>query len=161
MKKYNCYIVIIILSLSVFSCSQQNIGENSQTSIDSNFEKQKHSQSFTSNIISFPCAIILTPTSKFIDSLKKTDAENLKIELEEIISYHNEAQEYFNSHQIKIIRKTSEGNLKFHMTQNKDTTINLAGFYWSILLYNGKDAPIHMGRSDFDLEVNEYMDVKQ
>lgn len=103
MKKYICYIVIIILSFSVFSCSQQNTGRNSQTSIDNNFEKQKHSQSFTSNIISFPCAIILTPTSKFIDSLKKTDAENLKIELEEIISYHNEAQEYFNSHQIKII----------------------------------------------------------
>lgn len=75
--------------------------------------------------------------------------------------FTRDAKKYFESHQIKIINKTSKGNLKFHTINNKDTIINLAGFYWSILLFNGEDAPIHMGRSDFDIEVDDYMNLKK
>lgn len=151
MKKYFSYVVIFIFSFNLVSCAPK--------SEDRNYTQQLHTHASSSNIISFPCAIMLAPTSKFIDSLKNIDDENIKIELAEIFSYQKEAKKYFDTHKIKTISKISEGNLKFQTSQNSDTIINLAGFYWSILLFNGKNSPIHMGRSDFEIEVDSYMNI--
>ncbi len=163
MKKQMRYTLIIISFFILVSCTNENTSKNSHASVstDSNSIKQNQSLSFSAHDISFPCAVILSPTKKIIDSLKNFDGEDFDTEFEEIMLFTSDAKKYFESHQIKIINMTSKGNLKFHTTNNKDTIINLAGFYWSILLFNGKDAPIHMGRSDFYIEVDDYMNLKK
>ena len=111
-------------------------------------------------MISYPCAIILSPPLKTIDSLKKVDGKEFYNALVEIMTYTNDAAKYFDSLQIKTISRTSIGSITFHTINNNDTIVNLSGFYWSILLFNGEDDPIHMGRSDFNMEVDNYMNIK-
>ena len=153
---------LIFTILILFSCINNNTSKKIQKvrNLDNNLNESNHQELITSEEISFPCAIFLSPPKKFIDSLKQEDGKGFHNSILEIITYFSEAKKYFELHKIKSVEKISVGKLKFHLIDQSDTTLNLKGFYWGILLFNGKEAPIHMGRSDFDMEVGEYMNVK-
>ena len=152
--------IIIIISLSILaSCGPESSDRKSQKTFDTDSIsiKQDISQSISTSIITFPCAILLSPSDKTLDSLKKVESEDFYTAADDAMFYTSAATKYFDSLKIKTIHKTSEGTIKFRMTNGRDTVYNLDGLYWDILLFNGKNGPIQMGRSDFDMEVDSYM----
>jgi hypothetical protein len=155
----------LIITISLFiltSCGHEDENKNSQSIVDTDTisVKQNLSQANSPEVIGFPCAIILSPSDKTIDSLKKINGEDFYTYADDIMYYTNIATTYLDSLKIKTISKTSEGSITFHITSGKDTVFNLSDMNWAILLFNGKDGPKQSDITDFKTEFDNYMRTK-
>ncbi|HJS01701.1 MAG TPA: hypothetical protein VJ780_12280 [Flavobacterium sp.] len=111
-------------------------------------------------IIKSKCAIIYESTEKNIEKRKKEiGEEKFYLGADDFLFYLNEANEYLESKEIKIITTENDKILKFVSDNKKVTIINLdlekdmVGVY----LFNSKQAPKKINIMDISDEFESYM----
>ena len=114
------------------------------------------------NVISKPCAIIISPTKKEVKQLTKTeggdsmqtnnDNANLTIEI---------IKAYLDSTTTPIIEKEAKGELKFKLIDGTIYTLPMDKLYWDVFLFNGETAPIKATAADFQRQYIKYMKIEK
>jgi hypothetical protein len=136
------YFVLLLNILLLVSCESKK--ENSE---------QTQIAQENQTVISTACAIVISPTRKQTDSLKKVlGEERFYSVLDDNIFYTAEAVTKLDSLHLKIIYKKAEGNLKFKLAKGEVITIDLSKYTWEILLFNGQTSPVSADRTNIEAD---------
>lgn len=147
-------ILFVIILLTFISCRQNDtrndtFGKNGLYSIVTNND--------STEFITAPCAIMISPTMEIIDSLKKSDSDGFYVCADDNGYYEYEARVFLDSLKTKIIEKESKGLLLFKTRSGQNFRMKLDSLSWGIILFNGKSKPISIDVLDIENEYKAYM----
>lgn len=117
-----------------------------------------NTQRIDTMLLSQPGAVIVNPSSRQIDNMKKgqSDADYDTV-VDDNVFYMSESEHYLDSLKIYKINRESEGIMRFKTIQGKVYTLKLDTLYFDIVLFNGKDKPRHANITDMRDELKRYM----
>jgi hypothetical protein len=159
---------IIFLSICCFliACGQNdNISNNSnkksyeaKTGIKKDTVIKNPPNEIVGEIYNVPCAIVIEPTDKKIDSLQHvySDQEYANL-LDDNIHYLENARKLFKAKGLKMIEKKSMGTVKFKKQNGEFAEMPLSDFFWGVVLFNGKSDPIEADLTTIEEEYLRYM----
>lgn len=88
------------------------------------------------------CAIIVQPTDKQIQQLRKQGQDAFDTVLDDCMYYLGESRTLLDSLHIRTVEIPADGELVCVLPGRIKTTVDLKNYYWKILLFNGKQAPV-------------------
>ncbi|MES2288020.1 MAG: hypothetical protein V4547_20200 [Bacteroidota bacterium] len=153
-------LISALIMLMIISCGQENKEKNNAISADKDSieSHQVEPGDFKiGDIITTPCAIIVSPTESIIDSLIKDNEEDFYTTADDQQFYLSKVREYLDSTNTRTIDIVSKGNLRFKLADGKIINIALDEYYWNVLLFNGKTEPIKIDITGFIEEFDRYM----
>jgi hypothetical protein len=106
-----------------------------------------------------PGAVVVSPSSRMINKMKKElpgDGDYDTV-LDDDLFYMSDAEHFLDSLKIYKIKRESEGVMKFKTWSGKTYTIRLDSAFFDIILFNGKDKPIHGDITDMQDDYKNYM----
>ncbi len=138
--------------LIIVACS------NSKTKGQQSSITKMNTQRIDTMLLSQPGAVIVNPSSRQIDNMKKgqSDADYDTV-VDDNVFYMSESEHYLDSLKIYKINRESEGIMRFKTIQGKVYTLKLDTLYFDIVLFNGKDKPRHANITDMRDELKRYM----
>jgi hypothetical protein len=124
-------------------------------------QKQRHTakpvQKKPVELITYPCSIVISPTLKQIDKMKKDDGEDYDSIIDDDVYYQSQSGQYIDSIKLKKIEKYATGSITFKTTNGKLFTIDLSKYTFAVLLFNGKTKPVEADMVDFAASYKGYM----
>jgi hypothetical protein len=116
-------------------------------------------QQTDSMLLNRPGAIIVRPSSRMINKMKKElpgDGDYDTV-LDDNVFYMSDAEHFLDSLKTYKIERESEGVMKFKTLAGKTYTVKLDSAFFDIILFNGKDKPIHGDITDMPDDYKIYM----
>lgn len=104
-------------------------------------------------IITKPCAIIITPSFKWMDSLQKNADEGFVETQADAQFYIDGARHFLDSMKVMVLEKESAGTLYFQLPENKLVALDLNRYAWAVFFYDATKAPYE---GDFSMIDKEY-----
>jgi hypothetical protein len=144
--------LLIILTTSVLLGCSTNEGSPIKNQAESAIIKSEKSD-MQSDVITEPCAIIISPTNKQIDSLQKAYGDDFYTMADDNLFYTAFARVKLDSLKIPTIERKSMGTITFRQKNGKITTKNLHDFAWGILLFNTHEEPITADITNIESEI--------
>ena len=149
------YFLSCILAVAFFTaCKNKTV---SQKAIVEKKSRPVTSKNDYDSLITTPCALVLYPTDKQIDSMKKKDGEDFYTIADDNQFYMANCLEYLDSVKLKTITKDSKGVLAFKTQNNQLYKLKLDTLSWSVILFNGKTKPYHTDITLFQDDYRSYM----
>ena len=148
------YILFGIIILTFISCRQNEssintFGKNNIYSIVSNND--------SIDVITAPCAVMISPSMEQIDRLKQKDSVGFYVGADDGLYYQSEAQDFLDSLKTKTIQKESKGSLLFKTRSGQKFEMKLDSIFFGIILFNGKSKPKEINMTSIEIEYNAYM----
>lgn len=145
-------IVYFLFCLSTFGCQSNTKKVVIKTTAHAIVSKTNYD-----TLITAPCAVLVYPTLKKIDSMKKKDGEDFYTIADDNQFYMGGSISYLDSVKVKQIVKDSKGILAFRTNTGQIFKTRLDTLYWDIILFNGKDKPIHADMMIIENDYKNYM----
>jgi hypothetical protein len=109
-------------------------------------------------LLTKPGAVIIRPSSRQVDNMKKGQSDDdYDAVLDDDVWYTYQSEHYLDSLKTYKIDRESEGKMKFKAINGKMFTMKLDSLYFDIILFNGKDKPIHTDITDMETSYKTYM----
>ena len=150
------HLTFILIGFTLFGCDAK-IHSNNQTTSQDKVKLVPSYENPDKDEISGPCAVIISPTDTKIDKLKKDNGDDFYAVADDNLFYIGSARQFLDSLKTKTIDKEATGKLTFKQENGASTLIDLSEFYWGIILFSGKDAPIEADITTFESEYKRYM----
>ena len=150
------HLTFILIGFTLFGCDA-NTQSNNQTTSQDNIKLVPSYENLDIDEISEPCAVIISPTDTKINRLKKDNGDDFYTVADDNLFYIGSARQLLDSLKTKTIDTEATGQLTFKQKDGAYTSIDLSEFYWGIILFNGKDAPIEADITTFVSEYKRYM----
>lgn len=119
----------------------------------SNFLQNKDLQVITS-----PCAVLISPNLKKLEKLKK---ENTEDDFNTIVDdnqyYMATSIQYLDSLKVKILHRNSEGTLVFKTIHGTIFKFQADSVYWGVLFFNGRTKPLEADMTAINQDYELYM----
>lgn len=153
-----CYFLISCGERAAIPTEANRRPDQASTEIKKDTAKRTVSNAPREEIFTYPCAIIIEPTDKKIDSLQHaySDQEYSSI-LDDNLHYVEIARELFKAKALKTIEKKPIGILKFKKADGNIAEMPITEFLWGVVLFNGKSDPIETDLTMIEEEYNRYM----
>jgi len=109
-------------------------------------------------VITFPCAIVISPTSQKLEKLKKENSEDEFYTIVDDNQYYIAlSTQYLDSVKVRILHRNSEGSLIFKTTHGIMFEFQADSVYWGVLLFNGRAKPLKADMTDINQDFESYM----
>ncbi|MFI5159038.1 MAG: hypothetical protein ACHQF4_09230 [Sphingobacteriales bacterium] len=109
-------------------------------------------------VIDFPCAVVVFPSDKAINKLKKSYSEgDYNTIIDDNLNYMDESLTYLDSVKTKKVERKSNGMIAFKTASGERYEVKLDTLSWAILLFNGKNKPIQADMTVFADNYQTYM----
>lgn len=128
--------------------------------IEKNASKQtlKNRRIENTEVLNFPCAVLIQPNSEKIEKLKKENSEDdYNTIVDDNLYYMSTSIEYLDSVKVKRVERQSEGSVTFKTTKGVVYKFNVDSLYWGILLFNGREKPIESDMTYINQDYESYM----
>lgn len=142
-----CY---LLLATTLFAVGPRESAQQQNSAIKSAIHKAHE-------VVTFSCAIIISPTFKQIDKMKKQYGANYDAIIDDNVYYQSESDMFLDSVKLKKLYKYATGTMTFKSRDGKLYTINLEQYKFAIILFNGKNNPIQAELTDFQKSYKKYM----
>jgi len=121
-------------------------------------QKTKKGSLSSTKFIKYPCAVIVKPTDKQIDSMKKSvDSDAFYTAVDDNVFYTSTASAFLDSMKVKQINEKSKGVLTFKTKSGKIFKMTLDTMSWQIILFNGVSKPIVADMVNIQSDYKAYM----
>jgi hypothetical protein len=129
-----------------------------------NARKQKHATSakptihkIEGEVIAYPCAIVISPTDKQIEKMKKDYGADYDTIIDDDIYYQSESGHFLDSLRIRQVNKHATGIIIFKTIDGRLFTLNLAKYTFAVILFNSKAKPVEADMTMIESAYNSYM----
>src|SRR5471030_2376653 len=133
-KNVNHCLSFLFLFLALTAC--KNSGTKKR-STKKHVAKTEIAKGYDS-LITTPCAVLISPTSYQIDTMKKRQGEDFYTAADDYVYYMSQSGSYLDSIKEKQVIKSAKGVLAFKTNTGEIFRLKLDTLYWSILLFNGR-----------------------
>lgn len=100
-------------------------------------------------VIGYPCAVIISPTLRQIDEMKKEDGADYDSIIDDDVYYQTEAEHVLDSLKQKKLERFATGIINFRTRDGKVFSVDLAKYRSAVILFNGKSKPVAKNVIDF------------
>ncbi len=109
-------------------------------------------------VITSPCAVIISPNLKKLEELKRGNTENdFNTIVDDNQYYLAGSIQYLDSLKVKIIHINSEGSLVFRIPHGTIFKFRADSVYWGVLLFNGRTKPLNADITNINQDYESYM----
>ncbi|RKR82344.1 hypothetical protein BDD43_2520 [Mucilaginibacter gracilis] len=147
----------IPLLLLLMACHQQQVKTTIVT--DSTKVVTKVSSPVDTNLITQPCAVVIEPSIKLIDKVKKRhqNKEDYNTIVDDNVYYMSQSEHYLDSVKAKKVERDSEGAITFKTLRGQTYVMKLDTIFFGVMLFNGKGKPIMADITDLQADYQKYM----
>ena len=152
-KNGNHCLTFLFLILALTAC--KNSGTKKR-SAKKHVTKTEIAKGYDS-LITTPCAVLIYPTLYQIDTMKKHQGEDFYTGADDYEYYMSQSGSFLDSVKEKQVIKSAKGILAFKTNTGEIFRLKLDTLYWSILLFNGRSAPVKADITAFGDNYKKYM----
>lgn len=112
-----------------------------------------------SMLLTKPGAVIVRPSRRMINKMKKElpGEGDYDTVLDDDVFYLSQSEHFLDSLKIYKTQRESEGVMNFRAQNGKMYTLKLDSMFFDVILFNGKDEPIHGDITDLPDDFKTYM----
>ena len=110
-------------------------------------------------LLTKPGVVMVRPSGRMINKMKKElpGEDDYDTVLDDDVFYMSESEHFLDSLKIYKIQRESEGVMNFRAQNGKMYTLKLDSMFFDVILFNGKDEPIHGDITDLPDDFKTYM----